>query len=57
MYRIVSTNERGGQTTHKHNVIVDNVGLSSVHTSNNVEATLSKQQCFDNVAVLGNNVE
>ena len=38
--------------------------LSPVHTSNNVEATLSKQQatllpscCFDNVAILGNNVK
>ena len=36
---------------------VDHSPLSPVHTSNSVEATLSKKVacCFDNVAVLGNN--
>ena len=40
---------------------VSSLTLNPVHTNNNVEATLSKGNfvvcCFDNVAVLGNNVE
>ena len=46
----------GDSVVYNHLTLYDH--LSPVHTSNNVEATGNKVACcFDNVALLGNNVE